>query len=190
MERILKDASTSPPQRMNNATAIQALQHLRLPLLRHTAALLPQPEEAEDVVQDVLIRMWLLRERFRNEEAMSRLAHVATRNAALNVLRKTRVATTPIDALQHGIVPACDEDPHDSLEHKENIRHIQALMQGLTTRGRAFLQMRADGLSYTEIAAISGCTEVNVRSQVCRARQWLLEQLRSKASTPSSYDHR
>lgn len=163
---------------MKDTAVIESLQRLRPLLLKLASVLLPRGEEAEDVVQDVQVRMWLLRERFDNELALSRMAHVSVRNAALNIRKKKRLARASFGVIKPENIPVSEESPHTHLARKEAVQQIEALMEALPTRGRAFLQMRADGLTYAEIADICGTTEVNIRSQVCRARQWLLEQLK------------
>ena len=68
---------------MNDTAVIESLQRQRPLLLKLASTLLPRSEEAEDVVQDVLVRMWLLRERFNNELALSRMARSSTRALAV-----------------------------------------------------------------------------------------------------------
>ena len=130
-------------------------------------------------MQDVLIRMWLLRERWTDETELRRMALASVRNAALNVLRGHR-HTEAIDLRLAETGPADDRNPLRDMEHKETEQRIAALIHDLPERGRAYLQMRAEGLSYNEIAVISGTSEVNVRSRVSRVRTWLLEQMRMR----------
>src|SRR5438067_3664930 len=91
-------------------------------LLRHCYRMLGSFEEAEDVVQDVLLRAWRARDTYAGDAPLSHwLMRIAT-NACLNALTRGRTralpqlarapdtATTPIEQLEAAtwITPAPD----------------------------------------------------------------------------------
>ena len=73
--------------------------------------------------------------------------------------------------------------PERTLEQRENERRIQKALGALTPEQReAILLSRYQGLSYAEIAQISGCSEGAVKTRVFRAMETLKKALTGEAS--------
>ena len=76
-------------------------------------------------------------------------------------------------------LPAPSEfSPDRTLEQRENQQRIQKALTALTPEQReAILLSRYQGLSYAEIAQISGCSEGAVKTRVFRAMETLKKAL-------------
>jgi len=71
-----------------------------------------------------------------------------------------------------------EHSPERTLEQRENERRIQKALGALTPEQReAILLSRYQGLSYAEIAQISGCSEGAVKTRVFRAMETLKKAL-------------
>lgn len=66
---------------------IQGAERLRSELLRQARSYLTDTDDAEDVVQETLLRLWTARERIADYDKMRNMASVVCRNLALNMLR-------------------------------------------------------------------------------------------------------
>ena len=71
-----------------------------------------------------------------------------------------------------------EQSPDRTLEQRENEELIKRALQALTPEQReAILLSRYQGLSYAEIAQISGCSEGAVKTRVFRAMETLKKAL-------------
>lgn len=122
-------------------------------------------EEAEDIVQDALLRLWQLKsEDIRDAESM---AKVITRNLSIDHVRRRHVMVD-IDEGKLEI----DEHAHD----EEQIERIMNLINQLPTMQQTVIRLRhIDGLQMADIAKLTGTTEQAVRQSISRARRAILK---------------
>ena len=134
-------------------------------------------EEAEDAVQEALMRSWITRKRLETIDELPAFAMRTVRNICIDRLRRqvnrkqtsAECIVTPDDA------PIADTK---MMLQEQQARMMKCLMQ-LPPSLRAVIQLKGiDDLSYQEIAAILGTTEAVVRSKVSKARQRLWEMYR------------
>ena len=152
---------------------------IRPRLLRQAVALLADDEEAEDAVQDTLLKLWQLRFRFVDGERMRHFAMVVVRNTSISVLRKRKLQPVSIDEDVHD--PPDYTDALRQMEFRETQNRMEQLVKSLPDRQRAILRMRnVEQLSYADIACILGTSQATVRALVSRARVTLLKQIKSK----------
>lgn len=136
-------------------------------------------EEAEDVVQEALMRSWIARKRLGNIDELPAFAMRTVKNLCIDRLRRQgNRRQTSTDLLV-----VSDEAP--TADTKMMLQEQQAwmmkCMMQLPPSLRGVLQMKGiDGLSYQEIAAILGTTEAVVRSKMSKARQKLWTLYRSR----------
>jgi len=125
-------------------------------------------ETAEDLVQDVFMRVWQTRERLDPDGSLRSFLYRAAHNAALNYLkhrnvenRWLRVAATSPEATVPGDDPAATEELRAA---------VAASVAALPERCRAiFLMNRQDGLTYNEIARTLDISVKTVETQMGRA---------------------
>jgi len=157
-------------------------------LLRHCYRMLGSFEEAEDVVQDVLLRAWRSRDTYAGDAQLAHwLMRIAT-NACLNALTRGRPRALPqIDRdpgaplAEHEtatwVTPAPDArlfpDPARAAEAREQVAlAFIALLQRLPPRQRAVLLLKdVVGWPAEEIGAALELTLPSVNSALHRARQ-------------------
>ena len=157
-------------------------------LLRHCYRMLGSFEEAEDVVQEVLLRAWRSRETYAGDAPLAHwLMRIAT-NACLNALTRGRPRALPqldrdpgAPLLEHEaatwVTPAPDArlfpDPARAAEAREQVAlAFIALLQRLPPKQRAVLLLKdVVGWPAEEIASALDLTVSSVNSALHRARQ-------------------
>ncbi len=174
-------------------------------LLRHCYRMLGTFEEAEDVVQEVLLRAWRARETYAGDAPLAHwLMRIAT-NACLNVLTRVRpralpqldrepvAVGAPLAELEAAawVTPAPDArlypDPARTTEAREEVAlAFIALLQRLPPRQRAALLLKdVVGWPAEEIAAALQLTVPSVNSALHRARQTVAERPRGPVEDPA-----
>jgi RNA polymerase sigma-70 factor (ECF subfamily) len=145
-------------------------------LYRVALSLTRNPSEAEDVVQDVFLRV-LERKHELGDIAELRpwLVRIAW-NLALD--RRRRIRPQQMDEVfAEGLVSA-DLPADQALAEAARIRQVLAAMERLPQRERKALLLSAmDELSTAEIGAVLGRSESSVRSLLFRARNHLRRRL-------------
>ncbi len=148
-------------------------------LYRFALRMVDNAMEAEDVVQEVLIKLWQKREDLpdiKNLEAWSiRLTH----NLSVDKLRSKRQQTESLDQ-QYNIV-STSQNPAQIIESKDALQRIHQLIQHLPEKQKLVLQLRdIEELSYKEIAEILEMPMNQVKVNLFRGRQNLKTALLKK----------
>lgn len=128
-------------------------------------------EEAEDIVQETLIKVWNKRNDWENIESIEAYSLTICRNIALDALKKMGNQQESIDAA--GIdSPDKSSTPYEQMMQKDRITLVRQIINSLPEKQRSCMQLRdIEGKPYKEIAAILGITEEQVKVNIFRARQ-------------------
>ena len=142
---------------------------LRAKLLNHARKWTDEPEDAEDAVQEVLLRLWSRRlelDRCRNIEAF---ATTLTHNICIDMWRSKHNDRLPLDNVQ-AASPA--GTPERLLEIKDELRLMHEIIGSLPNLQRTIMRMKdIEGYETDEIAEITGCGPEAIRSNLSRARK-------------------
>lgn len=124
-------------------------------------------QEAEDVVQDVIIKLWKMRDTLGGIDNIEAYALRMTRNLALDRQRMHVNQTESLDQLDtEPVAPVADNDVD------ERISIVRQAMNQLPEKQRTCMQLRDfEGYSYREIAEVLDITEDQVKVNIFRARQ-------------------
>ena len=170
-------------ERSSNRQEIESFEHI-IKNLRERVKLtaigyLHETEDAEDVVQEALMRSWIARKRLGSIDELPAFAMRTVKNLCIDRLRRqSNRRQTSTDHLD-----VYDETPTADTKlmlDEQQAWMMKCLMQ-LPPSLRGVLQMKGiDGLSYQEIATILGTTEAVVRSKMSKARQKLWTLYRSR----------
>lgn len=144
---------------------------------------LKNSEAAEDATQEVFVKMLKHANQFHGDAKLSTWLFSITANWCRDYLRKAdNKSKEPEDVLVSLPAPA-ELSPERNLQRRENERRIQKALGALTPEQReAILLSRYQGLSYAEIAQISGCSEGAVKTRVFRAMETLKKALATEGS--------
>ena len=133
-------------------------------------------DEAEDIAQDVMLRLWQMHEeleRFRSVEAIVALM-------AKHLIRNHQ-RRKPSEVLDDAMIVSMNTSPHEVLETKENEEWLSAKLQQLPTTQRTLLYMRqVERKSHEEIAILLGIEVTSVSTLLARARRTLLEEIKRR----------
>jgi len=173
------------------AFAELAARHRR-ELEAHCRRILHSPEDAEDAVQETLLRAWRLRGGYRGRGPLRSWLHRIATNESLDALeRRRRRREVAVDADLASV--ACEDDrlgvpavaatvngrPDDAAEARETVElAFAAAVEHLPGPQRATLMLRAVlGWSARDVAGVLDTSVAAVNSSLQRARRTLRELL-------------
>lgn len=143
--------------------------------------------EAEDIVQNVFLKLWERRELLENRSLTSFL-FMSIKNSCLNYLKHRQVADaveqrmSGNDMVEQLYMIDFVSDPSSLLQQKELTDSINRLMDELPPKCKeAFVLSRLNGLKNREIAAEMDITEKVVEKHITRALKRFREGLRQFA---------
>jgi len=143
---------------------------------------LKNSEAAEDAMQEVFVKMIRHASQFQGDAKLSTWLFSITANWCRDYLRKADNKSKESDDVLVTLPAPLEQLPDRNLEQRENEERIQRALKALTPEQReAILLSRYQGLSYAEIAQISGCSEGAVKTRVFRAMETLKKALLGEA---------
>ncbi len=126
--------------------------------------------EAEDVVQETLIRVWRKREEWSLFDSVEAYALTVAKNLAIDRSERKDNRTQEITSLTEQI--SAPGTPYDRLVDKERMALIHRLINELPEKQRLIMHLRdVEEKQYKEIAHILHLTEEQVKVNLFRARQ-------------------
>ena len=131
------------------------------------------PAEAEDVVQETMIKVWNRREQWEQIESIEAFCLTICRNLSLDKTRKMAIYDQSLDANEHDEPDRSHSaNPEEKAIQQDRIELVRRLIDGLPEKQRSVMQLRDfEGKSYKEIAAIMNISEEQVKVNIFRARQ-------------------
>ncbi len=132
-------------------------------------------EEAEDVVQDTMIKIWNKRDDWEQIENLEAFCLTICRHLALDKVRKAShlADNLNIDGLKsQEQTGAAVLNPYEQIILNDRVEMVKTLLNSLPEKQRSCMQLRDfEGKSYKEIAMILGISEEQVKVNIFRARQ-------------------
>lgn len=129
--------------------------------------------EAEDVVEDTLVRVWERRKDVPHTVNLESYCLTICRHLAIDRSEKKDAGHLPLDAAPPEI--ALDTaHPDEELEQQERVLWVKRVLNTLPEKQRTALQLREiDGRSYEEVAEVMQITAADVKVTLHRARKAL-----------------
>lgn len=138
---------------------------------------LKDPDASEEVVQEVMFRLWVNRDSIRFETSARSYLFRAVRNGCLNVLKHMDVREE-YRAVQESRSQEWQRSQEDEVMVSELEQRIRKAVDGLPMeRRKIFILSRYDGLTYAEIAARLNLSVKTVENQMSSALRTLREEL-------------
>lgn len=163
------------------AELVERYQHRLVGVMNH---LVGHPQEAEDLAQEVFLRVFRTRLKYSPKAKFSTWLFTIANNLALNALRdRHRRQAVPLDARDSGTQgppPAADRGPPPSqpLQQSELAEVVRKALDDLNERQRvAVVLNKFEDMGYAEIAEVMGLSTKAVKSLLSRARGRLREVL-------------
>lgn len=148
---------------------------IRNRLLRVALRLLGSKDDAEDVAQEVLLKLYQRNDidELKNVEAY---AVTMAKNLCLDIKRKTTNHRTV--ELEQAVGKHENQTPHTRLEQADTYGFVRQTMEELNDSYKLVIQLRdIEELEFDEIATIMGMNENQVRVTLSRARKKLRDTL-------------
>lgn len=132
--------------------------------------------EAEDVVQETLIKVWNKRDDWDTIDSIEAFCLTICRNLSLDKMRKLsnqsesldNDSTFKSDPLDHSY----SSNPEEQAVQRDRVDLVRRLIDTLPEKQRCIMQLRDfEGKSYKEIATILNVSEEQVKVNLFRARQ-------------------
>ena len=129
--------------------------------------------EADDVAQEVLLKLWMMRNELERYRSIEALVKVMSRNLTIGYLRRRR--TVGID---DQVQVTDSSSPLQQLINDEEEQRLMSLVTALPSSQHAVLVMRqVEHRPYDEIASLIGISETSARTLLSRARKALLKKI-------------
>jgi RNA polymerase sigma-70 factor, ECF subfamily len=155
----------------------------RAPLRRFFAALLADPTQADDAVQETFLRLWTLRDRYAPTGKFAAYLFQIGRHYGLNQRKKFRPETRQctIDETLEIVAPPVTQPERVLLEQVRKAQIRRAISELPEHYRSVFLLSHEEGIPYAEIAARLGIPLGTVKSRMAEAVRRL--RLRLSAET-------
>ena len=172
-DRQLSDAEFIARLRAGDTEALATLMRTHTePLIAYAVTIVGSVDGAQDVVQDVFIRVWQRRDTLNEDVPIVPYVFRAVRNGALDARRQTRRASARDEtAAELGVgVPSGEATPDVAVETDELSRVTAHVLATLPVGCRdIFLLIRRGGLTYQQAADVLGVSISTVKTQMGRA---------------------
>jgi RNA polymerase sigma-70 factor, ECF subfamily len=160
------------------AEMVEQYQHRLVTVMHH---LVGNAEEAEDLAQEVFLRVYRGRKRYHPRAKFSTWLFTIANNLALNTLRsRQRKPVVPLNVRDSGPLgprPAEQlardraDQPTARMQQQELAAIVRRALEGLNERQRAAVVLnKFEDMNYAEIAEVMGLSTKAVKSLLSRAR--------------------
>lgn len=148
----------------------QLFEHYYYRLFQFAASIVKDKEIAEEIVEDLFIRLWDKRFTLHNISNLDVYLYVAIRNHGFNhVSRRAPLKTIDpdqLDVICGELVPT----PEDLMVASELLQQVNRAVHQLPPRARIVYKLvKEDGLSYKEVAKVLGISPRTVENHIAAA---------------------
>lgn len=131
------------------------------------------PAEAEDIVQETMIKVWNRRDQWDDIDSIEAFCLTICRNLSLDKMKKMANQSQSLSEGEHD-TPDCSysSNPEEQAVQQDRVALVRRLIDELPEKQRSVMQLRDfEGKSYKEIAEIMAISEEQVKVNIFRARQ-------------------
>lgn len=129
------------------------------------------PDEAEDVAQDTLLKLWAMRAELDRYRSVAGLTRVIARNLTIDLHRHRR--TVRLDETSADLSVSDRFADSDIISREEERRLNQRLSQLPPRQHQVLVMRQVEHRSYDEIASLLGIEVSSAKVLLSRARKWL-----------------
>ena len=152
---------------------------LKNELYRMALRITMNPAEAEDVVQETMMKVWNKRDSWEQIDSIEAFCLTICRNLSLDKVRRMDNQTQSLDASIQPHDHRVASNPEEQTIQNDRVRLVRQLINALPEKQRSCMQLRdMEGKSYKDIATILDITEEQVKVNIFRARQTIREKFK------------
>lgn len=144
-------------------------------LFQFAFSMVKNREDAEEIISDVFLKIWQLRQQLPESESFTFYLYRAVKHTSLNYLNKTKrkKESELMFFLEAG--KSCCLSPEDIVISNENLSAIQQAINSLPARCRqVFILVKEDELTYQQVAELLNISPatVNVQMTIAVKKMW------------------
>ena len=146
-------------------------------LQRVALRLLGNAEDAEDMVQEVYMKLWSKRDALPDVQDVEAYCVTLTKNMCIDRLRMAEADKADVDEVP--TVLAATDDVEAQVERHDAVEQVKQIIGTLPEHQQQVITLRdMEDCSFEEIAEQTGLTAVNVRMLLSRARKTIRERFK------------
>lgn len=147
-------------------------------LHRVALRLLGNVEDAEDMVQEVYLKLWSKRDTLPDVKDVEAYCVTLTKNMCIDRLRLAEVEEVDVEAIALPIAAA--DDVAGEMERRDAVEHVKEIVATLPENQQKVITLRdVEDRSFEEIEQMTGLTAINARTLLSRARKAIRERFKS-----------
>ena len=137
--------------------------------------------EAEDVVQETMIKVWNRREQWDEIDSIEAFCLTVCRNLSLDKVRRMDNQAQSLDKGADPTDHSYAANPEQQAVQRDRVALVRKLISQLPEKQRTAMQLRdIEGKSYRDIATVMGITEEQVKVNIFRARQTIKKEFKQQ----------
>jgi len=149
-------------------------------LVRYAKILIKDQDTAEEIVQDLFVRLWQDKEKIIIKSSLNGYLFRSVHNRCLHYIEHNKVVERHIEEVSNSKSES-PENPSDILHYKELQAKIARILDRLPERcGKIFYMSRFEGLKYIEIAKKLSVSVKTVESNMGRALKEFRKELKEQ----------
>lgn len=146
-------------------------------LQRVALRLLGNVEDAEDMVQEVYMKLWSKRDALPDVKEVEAYCVTLTKNMCIDRLRMAEVEKEDVDEVPTML--ATTDDVEAQVERRDAVEQVKQIIETLPEHQQQVITLRdMEDCSFEEIAEQTGLTAVNIRMLLSRARRTIRERFK------------
>jgi RNA polymerase sigma-70 factor (ECF subfamily) len=164
------------------------LEQVRPRALAIALKVLRNRDDAEDAVQDAMLKVWRNLHRFERRASFTTWIHRIVMNASLDILRRRsgQAEGMAVDERDEDSLPRFEPSHDQTPERELGLAQVQLMVRAAVARlapvhRQAITLREFDDCAYDEIAEVAACPIGTVMSRLHHARQRVAEDLRAAA---------
>ncbi|MFH1319537.1 MAG: sigma-70 family RNA polymerase sigma factor [Bacteroidota bacterium] len=153
---------------------------IRNKLFRFAKRLLKETADAEDVTQEVLIKLWSNKEKLNQYNSIEAFAMIITKNMCLDELKVKRREVVELNST---VILPVDSTPYKQTELADSMKTMNLIIDTLPEQQKMIIQLRdIEGYSFDEIAEIMDLGINVIRVNLSRARKKVRDEFKNLTS--------
>ena len=160
---------------MNENEYLKIVTPFKDKIFRVAKRLLVSVEEAEDATQEVLLKLWNHRQKFKDYNSPEAFAMTMTKNWCFDRLKSKQAQNLKI---VHNNYEDHSQSLQKLIEINDSLHWVEKHMDALPVKQKLIVQLRdIEQYEFSEIAKILDMTEATIRVSLSRARKSIREKL-------------
>lgn len=147
-------------------------------LYRFALRITVNPAEAEDVVQETLIKLWKQKDKWEEIASIEAYAMTMCRHISIDNMRKPNAKVATLEEETRENVDQASKT-FEVVAIKDKLKHIKNIIDALPEKQKCCMQLRDfEEKTYKEIAQIMNISEEQVKVNLFRARQAIKDKIK------------